>query len=165
MKRAKAISIPGKERPAASQSRIQEPPATKLHHKNAGRNTKPSDSRLASQTCRGSRSPILPEPAPCYRPWITPQCATPAERLQLLGLPQLPGIVRSFLEAAAGMLFVAGLWTPMTGVLVVIVELWCIASRTGEVRNCLLLATFGAALNAGPRSPVHRCASVRKKAD
>ena len=53
MKRTKAIWMPGKERPATSQSRIQRPPTTKLHHKNAGRNTKPSDSRLASQTAEG----------------------------------------------------------------------------------------------------------------
>ena len=32
---------------------IQRPPTTKLHHKNAGRNTKPSDSRLASLTAEG----------------------------------------------------------------------------------------------------------------
>ena len=49
----KAIRMPGKERPATSQSRIQEPPTTKLHHKNAGKKTKPSDSRLASQTAEG----------------------------------------------------------------------------------------------------------------
>jgi putative oxidoreductase len=65
---------------------------------------------------------------------------------ELMGVPQLSGIVRPFLETAAGMLFVAGLWTPMTGALVVIVELWSIASRTGEFRNCVVLATFGVAL-------------------
>src|SRR5208337_4551125 len=31
---------------------------------------------------RGSRSPIPSEPAPRHRPWIAPQGATPAERLQ-----------------------------------------------------------------------------------
>jgi len=31
---------------------------------------------------RGSRSPIPSEPAPCHRPWITQQGATPAERIQ-----------------------------------------------------------------------------------
>jgi hypothetical protein len=66
--------------------------------------------------------------------------------IELLGAPQGLSIVRPFLETAAGMLFVAGLWTPMTGALVVVVELWSIASRTGEVRNCVVLATFGAAL-------------------
>lgn len=65
---------------------------------------------------------------------------------ELLGAPQWPGLVRPFLEAASGMLFVAGLWTPMTGALVVIVELWSMASRAGQLRNCVALATFGAAL-------------------
>jgi len=51
--KAKEIWMPGKERPAASQSRIQRPPTTELHHKNAGKNTKPSDSQLASQTAEG----------------------------------------------------------------------------------------------------------------
>ncbi len=53
MTKTKAIRMPGKERPATSQSRIQEPPTTKLHHKNAGKNTKPSVSQLASQTAEG----------------------------------------------------------------------------------------------------------------
>src|SRR5215472_2934233 len=48
---------------------------------------------------------------------------------EMLGPSQWPGIVRPLLEIAAGTLFVAGLWTPMTGALVVIAELWCIASR------------------------------------
>ena len=65
---------------------------------------------------------------------------------ELLGAPEWPAILRPLLETAAGMLFIAGLWTPMTGVLVVVVELWAMWSRTGEVRNCVALATFGAAL-------------------
>jgi hypothetical protein len=65
MKRTKAIRRPGKERPATSQSRIQGPPATELHHKNAGRNTKPSDSRPQAKLQRVSiadssgASPVL----------------------------------------------------------------------------------------------------------
>jgi putative oxidoreductase len=65
---------------------------------------------------------------------------------ELLRAPQLPGIVRPLLETAAGVLFVAGLWTPLAGALVVVVELWAIAARTGEVRNSVVMATFGAAL-------------------
>ena len=53
MKRTNAIRMPGKERPAASQSRIQRPPTTELHQRNPGKNTKPSDSQLASQTAEG----------------------------------------------------------------------------------------------------------------
>jgi len=65
---------------------------------------------------------------------------------ELMAIPQWPGIVRPLLESAGGMLFVAGLWTPITGTLVVIVELWSVASRSGELRNSVVLATFGAAL-------------------
>ena len=65
---------------------------------------------------------------------------------ELPGAPQWPAMMVPFLEIAAGMLFLAGLWTPMTGVLIVLVELWSIVSGTGEFRDCVVLATFGAAL-------------------
>ena len=51
--KTKAIRMPGKERPAASRLVIQRPPTTKPHHRNAGRNTKPSDDLLMSQTAEG----------------------------------------------------------------------------------------------------------------
>lgn len=54
MTRTKAIRrMLGKERPAASQIRIQRPPTTEPHHRNAGKNTKPSTVRHASQTAEG----------------------------------------------------------------------------------------------------------------
>jgi uncharacterized membrane protein YphA (DoxX/SURF4 family) len=65
---------------------------------------------------------------------------------ELLREPQWPGVVRSFLETAAGLLLLLGLWTPVTGVLVVLVEVWSMLSRTGGLRNCVVLATFGTAL-------------------
>ena len=65
---------------------------------------------------------------------------------ELLAGPQWPGMMRPVLQTAAGMLFLIGLWTPMTGVLVLILESWCMLSRTGDFRNCVMLATFGAAL-------------------
>src|ERR1700761_6734438 len=49
----KAIRMPGKERPAASQIRIQRPPTTEPHHRNLGGNTKPSTVQHASQTAEG----------------------------------------------------------------------------------------------------------------
>jgi putative oxidoreductase len=65
---------------------------------------------------------------------------------ELLGGTQWPVIIRPLLETSAGMLLLVGLWTPMAGVLVVIVELWSISTRTGNMRNCAELATFGAVL-------------------
>ena len=51
--KAKAIRMPGKERPAASRLVIQRPPTTEPHLRNTGRNTKPSDGQLLSQTAEG----------------------------------------------------------------------------------------------------------------
>ncbi len=53
MKKAKAKRMPGKERPATSQTRIQRPPTTEPHLRNAGRNTKPSASQPIGQTAEG----------------------------------------------------------------------------------------------------------------
>ena len=64
----------------------------------------------------------------------------------LLEGPPWPGIIRLFLETGAGMLLLVGLWTPAAGVLVVIVELWSMLLRTGDLRNCVVLATIGAVL-------------------
>jgi hypothetical protein len=51
--RAKTIRMPGKERPAASRLGIQKPPPTEPHHRNLGRNTKPSDSLPKRQAAEG----------------------------------------------------------------------------------------------------------------
>src|SRR3954468_15189322 len=53
MKRTKAIWMPGKERPATSQSRIQGLLPRSFTIRMLAKNTKPSDSRLASQTAEG----------------------------------------------------------------------------------------------------------------
>ena len=55
MTRAKAntIRMPGKERPAASRLVIQKPPTTEPHHRNLGRNTKPSTGQPIGQTAEG----------------------------------------------------------------------------------------------------------------
>ena len=45
--------MPGKERPAASRLVIQKPPTTEPHHRNHGKNTKPSDSQPIGQTAEG----------------------------------------------------------------------------------------------------------------
>ena len=65
---------------------------------------------------------------------------------ELLGGTQWPVIIRPLLETSAGMLLLVGLWTPMAGVLVIVVELWSMLSRRGDLRNCIVLATFGAVL-------------------
>ena len=51
--KTKAIRMPGKERPAASRLVIQKPPTTEPHHRNYGKNTKPSGSQPIGQTAEG----------------------------------------------------------------------------------------------------------------
>ena len=51
--KTKTIRMPGKERPAASRLVIQKPPTTEPHHRNHGRNTKPSASLPIGQAAEG----------------------------------------------------------------------------------------------------------------
>ena len=51
--KAKAIRMPGKERPAASRLVIQRPLPPEPHHRNHGKNTKPSTGQPIGQTAEG----------------------------------------------------------------------------------------------------------------
>jgi hypothetical protein len=53
MTKAKAIRMPGKERPAASRLVIQKPLPTEPHHRNLERNTRPSASQPVGPTAEG----------------------------------------------------------------------------------------------------------------
>jgi hypothetical protein len=44
------------------------------------------------------------------------------------------------------MLLLVGFWTPMAGVLVVIVELWATLAKANSLRTSVVLASLGAAL-------------------
>lgn len=50
------------------------------------------------------------------------------------------------LGAAAGMLLIAGLWTPIAGTLVTLIELWSVFSQAEDPWIPILLGTLGAAL-------------------
>ena len=51
--KAKAIWMPGKERPAASRLVIQKPLTTEPHHRNTSKDTKPSASQPIGPTAEG----------------------------------------------------------------------------------------------------------------
>ena len=51
--KTKAIRMPGKKRPAASRLVIQKPPTTEPHHRNTGRNTRPSAGQPIGPTAEG----------------------------------------------------------------------------------------------------------------
>ena len=78
---------------------------------------------------------------------IAAAIATFAEKLQAQSL-----ILQS-LACAAALLLLAGLWTPVAGAAIAILELWSTVSRTNGMENAVLLATLGVALAVlGPGS-------------
>jgi uncharacterized membrane protein YphA (DoxX/SURF4 family) len=64
----------------------------------------------------------------------------------MLMAPDWHGIIRQPIAAVGGVLLLIGFFTPMAGVLVVIVELWTAFSRADNLRTCIVLAVVGAAL-------------------
>ena len=55
-------------------------------------------------------------------------------------------VILTLLAAIAGILLLAGLWTPIMGVLVVLIELWNAYSQPGDPWTPILLGTLGGAL-------------------
>jgi putative oxidoreductase len=73
----------------------------------------------------------------------------------LLGAPQLQTIILYSAAVGAGLLLLAGLWTPIAGTLVAIVEIWSAVFGLNLPENSILLATIGgtlAVLGPGSRS-------------
>jgi uncharacterized membrane protein YphA (DoxX/SURF4 family) len=59
------------------------------------------------------------------------------------------------IAAIAGIFLLLGLWTPISGALVTLTELWIGLTRTGQLRSTILLATVALAiaiLGPGARS-------------
>ena len=65
---------------------------------------------------------------------------------ELIGTPRPEAIVRQSVAIGAGILLLAGLWTPIAGTLVVIAELWTLLMRSDHLRGPIVLAILGAAL-------------------
>ncbi len=64
----------------------------------------------------------------------------------LRGETAIGAAILPVLAAGAGILLLAGLWTPIAGTLVTFVELWSIFSQAGDPWIHILLGTLGAAL-------------------
>ena len=64
----------------------------------------------------------------------------------LRGPPHFAPIVPTMIGAGAGILLLVGLWTPLAGSLVVVVEVWITISRSGDPWIPIMLATLGAGL-------------------
>ena len=79
--------------------------------------------------------------------------------------PRFIPFMQDLIVLGAGMLLLAGLWTPVSGTVVAITELWMAFSGAGPLRAVLLLAALGAALAMlGPGAwSVDACLFGRKR--
>lgn len=64
----------------------------------------------------------------------------------LLSGPSLEATILQLLAIAGGILFALGLWTPVAGSLVAIIQLWAIFSQPGDPSTKILLLAFGLGL-------------------
>jgi uncharacterized membrane protein YphA (DoxX/SURF4 family) len=64
----------------------------------------------------------------------------------LAARPRWEEVILQSIGAGAGLLLLIGFWTPMAGMLVVIVELGNLLVREDSLRHCIVLAALGAAL-------------------
>lgn len=71
----------------------------------------------------------------------------------IIAAPHTQTFVLQSIALAAALLLLAGFWTPIAGLLIVVVEVWFALWRTNSIESSVLLATVGAALAAlGPGS-------------
>jgi uncharacterized membrane protein YphA (DoxX/SURF4 family) len=66
--------------------------------------------------------------------------------MRLLSGPTIHLAVLSAITAVAGLLLLAGFWTPVAGMLVAVIEVWKIFLHVGDPWIYILLATLGVAL-------------------
>ena len=66
--------------------------------------------------------------------------------IELQSAPPISLAVIHVLAIAAGILLLAGLWTPIAGALVAVIALWHAFSQPGDPWSCIMLGTLGAAL-------------------
>jgi putative oxidoreductase len=66
--------------------------------------------------------------------------------IELQNTPPISLVVMHFLAIAAGIQLLAGLWTPIAGVLLAIIEIWSAFTHPHDPWSYILLGTLGAAL-------------------
>jgi len=64
----------------------------------------------------------------------------------ILGASHTQSFILQSIALVAALLLLVGLWTPIAGLVIVLIELWLALSRTTGIENSILLATLGAAL-------------------
>lgn len=64
----------------------------------------------------------------------------------LMGTPHALSVWLQVIAAGGGVFLLAGLWTPVAGVLLAVTELGIVLTGTDQLRNTILLATIGIVL-------------------
>jgi uncharacterized membrane protein YphA (DoxX/SURF4 family) len=64
----------------------------------------------------------------------------------LWGEPQIEAFILNLAATSAGLLLLVGLWTPLAGAMVTLIELWQALSQPADPWTHILLGTLGAAL-------------------
>jgi putative oxidoreductase len=64
----------------------------------------------------------------------------------LRGTPSPGSAILHVITTGVGVLLLAGLWTPIAGVLTAAFALWHASSHPGDPWSCIMLGTLGAAL-------------------
>jgi putative oxidoreductase len=64
----------------------------------------------------------------------------------LRGVPPLGSAILHVITTGAGILLLAGLWTPVAGTVAAVVALWHAFLQPGDPWSCIMLGTLGAAL-------------------
>ena len=63
--------------------------------------------------------------------------------IELTGASQSSSMIPQLIGSFAGILLLAGLWTPIVGALIAVIELWIFITRLGDPWISIILATLG----------------------
>ena len=64
--------------------------------------------------------------------------------LELMGASFSSSMIPQLIASFAGILLLAGLWTPVAGTLIAVIEIWVVVTRPGDSWISIVLAMLGA---------------------
>ncbi len=84
---------------------------------------------------------------------------------ELIGVSFSTSMIPQLIASFAGILLLAGLWTPVVGTLIAVIEIWVAVSRPGDPWISIVLATLGATAamigpGHGPLMPVFSAENI-----
>ena len=85
------------------------------------------------------------------------------EIFELTGTSYSPFMITQIIGPLAGILLLIGLWTPVVGTLIALIELWAAANVSNPWIPIVLATLGGTVANDWPGSVVDRCTAFRPK--